>query len=31
VEIDLFGEWAAGEVVKEPLFDPQGSRVRGTG
>jgi glycine cleavage system aminomethyltransferase T/glycine/D-amino acid oxidase-like deaminating enzyme len=29
VEIDLFGEWVAGAVVKEPLFDPQGERVRG--
>jgi glycine cleavage system aminomethyltransferase T/glycine/D-amino acid oxidase-like deaminating enzyme len=30
VQIDLFGEWIPGEVVKEPLFDPQGARVRGT-
>ncbi|MCW3026036.1 MAG: FAD-dependent oxidoreductase [Solirubrobacterales bacterium] len=29
VEIDIFGEWVAGEVVKEPLFDPKGDRVRG--
>jgi glycine cleavage system aminomethyltransferase T/glycine/D-amino acid oxidase-like deaminating enzyme len=29
VEIDLFGDWVAAQVVKEPLFDPQGSRVRG--
>jgi glycine cleavage system aminomethyltransferase T/glycine/D-amino acid oxidase-like deaminating enzyme len=28
VEIDLFGQWVPGEVVAEPLFDPQGSRVR---
>jgi 4-methylaminobutanoate oxidase (formaldehyde-forming) len=30
VEIDLFGRWVPGEVVTEPLFDPQGTRVRGT-
>ena len=29
VELDIFGEWVGGEVVKEPLFDPGGERVRG--
>ncbi len=29
VEVDIFGEWIAGEVAKEPLFDPKGERVRG--
>jgi glycine cleavage system aminomethyltransferase T/glycine/D-amino acid oxidase-like deaminating enzyme len=29
VEIDVFGEWIAGEVTREPLFDPTGERVRG--
>jgi 4-methylaminobutanoate oxidase (formaldehyde-forming) len=29
VEVDIFGEWVAGEVAKEPLFDPKGERVRG--
>jgi glycine cleavage system aminomethyltransferase T/glycine/D-amino acid oxidase-like deaminating enzyme len=29
VEIDIFGEWIAGAVAKEPLFDPKGERVRG--
>jgi glycine cleavage system aminomethyltransferase T len=29
VEIDVFGEWIAGEVSREPLFDPKGERVRG--
>ena len=29
VEIDIFGEWVAGEVVAEPLFDPHGARIRG--
>jgi 4-methylaminobutanoate oxidase (formaldehyde-forming) len=28
VEIDIFGEWIAGEVAREPLFDPRGERVR---
>jgi glycine cleavage system T protein len=29
VEVEIFGEWVAGEVVAEPLFDPDGERVRG--
>jgi glycine cleavage system aminomethyltransferase T/glycine/D-amino acid oxidase-like deaminating enzyme len=29
VELDIFGEWVAGEVAREPLFDPKGERVRG--
>jgi 4-methylaminobutanoate oxidase (formaldehyde-forming) len=28
VEIDIFGEWVAGEVVAEPLYDPRGERLR---
>jgi 4-methylaminobutanoate oxidase (formaldehyde-forming) len=28
VEIDIFGEWIAGEVAAEPLFDPRGERIR---
>ncbi len=28
VEIDIFGRWVAGEVAREPLFDPAGERVR---
>jgi 4-methylaminobutanoate oxidase (formaldehyde-forming) len=28
VEVDVFGRWVAAEVVAEPLFDPQGERVR---
>ncbi len=28
VEVDIFGEWIAGEVAKEPLFDPKGERIR---
>jgi 4-methylaminobutanoate oxidase (formaldehyde-forming) len=28
VEVDIFGEWVAGEVAREPLFDPRGDRVR---
>ncbi len=29
VEIDIFGEWVAGEVAAEPLWDPAGERVKG--
>jgi 4-methylaminobutanoate oxidase (formaldehyde-forming) len=28
VEVDIFGEWVAGEVTREPLFDPKGERIR---
>jgi glycine cleavage system aminomethyltransferase T/glycine/D-amino acid oxidase-like deaminating enzyme len=28
VEVEIFGEWAAGEVAAEPLWDPTGARVR---
>jgi 4-methylaminobutanoate oxidase (formaldehyde-forming) len=28
VEIEIFGEWIAGEVAPEPLFDPKGERIR---
>jgi 4-methylaminobutanoate oxidase (formaldehyde-forming) len=28
VEIEIFGEWIAGEVAVEPLFDPKGERIR---
>ena len=23
VEVDIFGQWVAGEVAAEPLFDPE--------
>jgi 4-methylaminobutanoate oxidase (formaldehyde-forming) len=29
VEVEIFGEWIAGSVVQEPLFDPAGERIRG--
>jgi glycine cleavage system aminomethyltransferase T/glycine/D-amino acid oxidase-like deaminating enzyme len=29
VEVEIFGEWVAGSVVEEPLFDPRGERIRG--
>jgi glycine cleavage system aminomethyltransferase T/glycine/D-amino acid oxidase-like deaminating enzyme len=29
VDVDIFGRWVAGEVAREPLFDPKGERVRG--
>ena len=28
VEVEIFGEWVAGEVAAEPLFDPGGERIR---
>jgi 4-methylaminobutanoate oxidase (formaldehyde-forming) len=28
VEVEIFGEWIGGEVVPEPLFDPDAARVR---
>ena len=28
VEVEIFGEWVAGSVAEEPLFDPKGERIR---
>jgi 4-methylaminobutanoate oxidase (formaldehyde-forming) len=28
VAVEIFGEWVAGSVTPEPLFDPEGSRIR---
>ena len=28
VHVDIFGRWVAGEVIREPLFDPRGERLR---
>ena len=28
VEVEIFGDWIAGEVWAEPLFDPAGERIR---
>ncbi len=28
VEVEIFGDWIGGEVAAEPLFDPEGARVR---
>ena len=28
VDVEIFGEWVAGEVAAEPLWDPSGERVR---
>jgi 4-methylaminobutanoate oxidase (formaldehyde-forming) len=28
VAVEIFGEWVAGEVAAEPLFDPRGERIR---
>jgi 4-methylaminobutanoate oxidase (formaldehyde-forming) len=29
VEVAIFGDWISAEVTREPLFDPDGERVRG--
>jgi glycine cleavage system aminomethyltransferase T/glycine/D-amino acid oxidase-like deaminating enzyme len=29
VAVEIFGEWIAGSVAEEPLFDPAGERIRG--
>ncbi len=28
VEVEIFGDWVAGEIAAEPLFDPAGERIR---
>ena len=28
VDIDIFGRWVTGEIVREPLFDAKGARVK---
>jgi glycine cleavage system aminomethyltransferase T/glycine/D-amino acid oxidase-like deaminating enzyme len=28
VEVEIFGTWVRGEIAKEPLYDPNGSRIR---
>jgi 4-methylaminobutanoate oxidase (formaldehyde-forming) len=28
VEVEIFGEWVAGEIAAEPLYDPAGERIR---
>ena len=28
VAVEIFGEWVAGEIAEEPLFDPKGERIR---
>ena len=28
VAVEIFGEWVAGEIAAEPLFDPAGDRIR---
>jgi 4-methylaminobutanoate oxidase (formaldehyde-forming) len=31
VAVEIFGRWIDGEVAREPLFDPEGERVRADG
>ncbi len=28
VEVEIFGTWVPGEIAKDPLYDPTGSRIR---
>ena len=28
VAVEIFGEWVAGVIADEPLFDPEGKRIR---
>ena len=28
VEVEVFGEWIRGEIVRDPLYDPTGARIR---
>jgi 4-methylaminobutanoate oxidase (formaldehyde-forming) len=28
VEVEVFGDWVAGRVTPEPLYDPKGERIR---
>ena len=28
LEVDIFGDWVGAEVAAEPLYDPQGARLR---
>jgi glycine cleavage system aminomethyltransferase T len=28
VDVEIFGNWVPGQIAKEPLYDPSGSRVR---
>jgi len=29
VEVEVFGDWIGGAVAAEPLYDPEGAKVRG--
>jgi 4-methylaminobutanoate oxidase (formaldehyde-forming) len=28
VDVEVFGEWVGGEVVRDPIYDPTGARIR---
>jgi glycine cleavage system aminomethyltransferase T len=28
IAVEIFGEWVAGEIAVEPLYDPRGERIR---
>jgi 4-methylaminobutanoate oxidase (formaldehyde-forming) len=29
LEVEIFGTWVAGQIVKDPLYDPSGEKIRG--
>jgi len=29
VEVEVFGQWIGAEIVRDPVYDPEGSRIRG--
>ena len=31
VEIEIFGDWITAEVAREPLYDPEGKKIRAAG
>ncbi len=28
IEVEIFGTWVAGEIAKDPLYDPKGEKIR---
>ncbi len=28
VDVEVFGDWIGAEVVKDPVYDPEGARIR---
>jgi glycine cleavage system aminomethyltransferase T len=28
LEVEIFGTWVAGQIAKDPLYDPSGEKIR---